>query len=127
MRLSYFKGKICSIFTQPINRNFYQENPKNFLQQNIMYFVGVVEDVDESGILFQNLQTGLKSFFFKNSLVAICEEEVLDPSNQQDAKVINEIKDKDKEIREMMAKYESDDNQGFIKIDQLEALIKAKK
>lgn len=122
--LYYFKGKVCSIFTQPINRNFHQENPKSSLQQNIIYFVGVIEEVDDNGILMTQLQTGLKNYFFLAGLVAICEEEVLHPKNEKDAAIINNLKDKDKEIREMMAKYESKENQGFLNVDQLEALTK---
>jgi hypothetical protein len=125
--LNYFRGKVCSLFTNPINRNFKEENPKTQLEQNIMYFVGVVEDVDEYGIFFTQIQTGLKSYFFLNNLVAICEEEVLDPSNEKDAKVINTVKEKDKEIREMMSKYESNETQGFLNIDQLAALTKGEK
>ena len=122
--LNYFKGKVCSVFTRSINRNFHQENPKTFLQQNVMYFVGVIEEVDDNGILMTQLQTGLKNYFFLSGLVAICEEEVLQPKNEKDAAIINNIKDKDKEIREMMAKYESKENHGFLNVDQLEALTK---
>lgn len=125
--LKYFVGKVCSVFTNTINRDFHKENPKNFVQQNVNYFVGVVENIDSQGVMITQLQTGFKSYFFLNNIVAICEEEVLDPSKEQDAKVINDLKNKDQEIREMMAKYEKDKNQGFINIDQLQALVKAQK
>lgn len=125
--LKYFVGKVCSIFTNTINRDFHKENPKNFVQQNVNYFVGVVEDINSQGVMMVQLQTGFKSYFFLNNIVAICEEEVLDPSKEQDAKVIDDLKNKDQEIREMMAKYEKDKNQGFINIDQLQALVKAQK
>ena len=122
--LTYFRGKVCSIFTHPTNRNFKEENPKTYLEQNIMYFVGVLEEVDEYGIFVTQIQTGLKSYFFLNSIIGICEEEVLDPSNEKDAKVINAVKEKDKEIREMVSKYESKETSGFLNIDQLAALTK---
>lgn len=125
--LNYFKGKVCSIFTRPTNRNFREENPKTYMEQNVMYFVAVIEDVEDDGIFVTQVQTGLKSYFFLENLVGICEEEVLDPSNEKDAKVISAVKEKDKEIREMMAKYEKEDNQGFLNIDQLAALTKGQK
>jgi len=123
--LNYFRGKVCSIFTNPTNRNFKDENPKTYLEQNIMYFVAVVDEIDEYGIFVTQIQNGLKSYFFLNNLIGICEEQVLDPSDEKDAKVINAVKEKDKEIREMMSKYESNETQGFLNIDQLAALTKS--
>jgi hypothetical protein len=125
--LKYFKGKVCSVFTHPINRNFHQENPKNFIQQNVLYFVGLVEDIEEEGILITQLQTGFKSYFFLANIIAICEEEVLDPSKEQDAKVIDDIRNKDAQIREMMTKYDDNKNQGVINLNQLQSLIKPQK
>jgi hypothetical protein len=88
--MEYFVGKICSIFTTPTNRDFSLEGP-NYLQQFLNYFLGKVEAVDTEGILLSH-QNGLKIYVMKSQLVAIAEEETLDPNNPQDAKVINEIK-----------------------------------
>lgn len=74
--LEYFKGKVCSIFTQPINKNLDQKTID-------FYFIGVVEDVDDNGVLITQIQTGLKSYFFFNSLIAIAEEEVIDPKSEE--------------------------------------------
>lgn len=103
--LEYFKGKPCSIFTRGINRNFKEEDPSKLIENNIFYFVGVIEEVDQDGILITQTQTGFKSYFFKNSLVAICEEEYLDPTIEKDQKIITAIKDKDKQAKDLINKY----------------------
>ena len=43
--LKYFIGKICTIFTMPINRNFKEENPNTFIEQPYHYFLGVIEKI----------------------------------------------------------------------------------
>ena len=49
--LNYFKGKVCTVFTNGTNRNFKEENPKTVVEHNLLYFMGVVEEIDEMGIL----------------------------------------------------------------------------
>ncbi len=85
MNLTDFKGKVCSIFTVPIQRKM-----KN-TEEEFQYFVGVVEDITSHGIFITQISTGLKSYFSLNNIVGICEEEVLDPKNPNDSKIIKEI------------------------------------
>lgn len=85
MNLTYFKGKVCSIFTVPIQRKM-----KN-TEEEFQYFVGVVEYIDSHGIFITQISTGLKSYFSLNNIVGICEEEVLDPKNPNDSEIIKEI------------------------------------
>jgi tartrate dehydratase beta subunit/fumarate hydratase class I family protein len=121
--LQHFIGKVCTIFTQPINRNFKEENPETYPEQPYIYFVGVVEAIDEYGVLITQPTTGLKSYFFLRNLVGIAEEEVLDPKNEKDAKTIDHIKNANAEIRQKMDEYKNK-NTKPIQIDEMNELLK---
>lgn len=92
--LEYFLGKICTIFTLPTNRDFKSENPQTFPQPIFHYFVGKIIDVNSKGIVIEqwNNEKKLRTFFFINHIVCISEEEILDPSNPKDLKLIEEYK-----------------------------------
>ena len=93
-QLEYFLGKVCTIFTIPINRDFKAENPTTYPQPVFHYFVGKVIEIDEKGVFLQqwNNNKKLKSYFFIEHIVGISEEEVLDPTRPDDAKVIQDFK-----------------------------------
>lgn len=78
--MKYFIGKACTIFTSEINRQFTEE-------QSLMYFTGIVEAIDETGILVAQIGKPLKSYFLFNKIVGIAEEEVAEsegiPSDEQ--------------------------------------------
>jgi hypothetical protein len=57
------------------------------------YFMGLVEDVNEEGILIRNPNTGCKRFFFKSQVVALAEEEVLSEDKPKDAEILAKFKD----------------------------------
>ena len=88
--INYFVGKDCSIFTTPLNRDFRLEGP-NYLQQFFNYFLGIVESIDENGLLLSQ-RNNLKVYVFRDHLVAIAEEERLDPDKPEDAEIIKEFK-----------------------------------
>lgn len=92
--LDVFLNKICTIFTVPTNRDFKSENPTTFPQPIFHYFVGKIIEIDENGILIQqwNNSKKLKSYFFMDHVVCISEEEILDPTNPEDSKAIEEYK-----------------------------------
>lgn len=90
--LKYFIGKPCSVFTHPTNRNFKEENPQEYNQMPYVYFVGIIDEIDDKGLLMTQITTGLKSYFFFSGIIGIAEEHLLDPENQEDAKVIEVIK-----------------------------------
>jgi hypothetical protein len=121
--LKYFIGKVCSIFTLPISRNFKEESPETYPEQPYLYFIGVVEAVDDQGILVTQVTSGLKSYFFKQALVAIAEEQVLDPSNEKDAAAINQIKQANETVRDQLKKYEQKSNE-YVDPDQLTSMLK---
>lgn len=92
--LDYFVGKICTVFTVPTNRDFKSENPQTFPQPVFHYFVGKVIEVNSRGICLEqwNSDKKLRSFFFMDHLVSISEEEILNPSNPKDKKIIEDFK-----------------------------------
>lgn len=92
--LEYFVGKVCTVFTVPTNRDFKSENPQTFPQPVFHYFVGKVLEVTPRGISMEqwNSEKKLRSFFFMDHVVSISEEEILDPSNPKDLKIIEDFK-----------------------------------
>lgn len=92
--LNYFLNKICTIFTVPTNRDFKEENPTSFPQPIFHYFVGKILEIDDNGIIIQQWNNGkkLKSYFFIDHIISVCEEEILDPTQPEDAKVIEEYR-----------------------------------
>jgi len=84
--LNHFIGKVCTVFTSPINRNYKEEQLHN-------YFLGVVESVDSEGISLGQLTGNLKTFLFFPHIVGIAEEEVLNPDDPQDAETIGKLKE----------------------------------
>ena len=57
--IQYFVGKICTIFTVPINREFNE-------RQNVDYFVGRVDGFDDKGILMSHVISNCKNYYFFN-------------------------------------------------------------
>lgn len=108
-QLEYFLGKVCTIFTIPVNRDFKSENPTTFPQPVFHYFVGKIIEIDDKGIFLQqwNNNKKLRSYFFIEHIVGISEEEVLDPARPEDAKVIEDFKKiNEKAINQTEKKYE---------------------
>ena len=87
----HFQGKICTVFTTPFNRDFQQENPNRYPEQLYKYFVGVIEDITDYGILLQQAVTGLRSWIFLAHVVSIAEEEV-EYLTEDDVKVVDRPK-----------------------------------
>lgn len=107
--LEYFIDKICTIFTVSCNRNFKEENPATYPQPVFHYFVGKILDIDDKGILLQqwNSDKKLRSFFFLDHVISISEEELLNPQNPEDAKIIDQYKKiNEKMSGEAQKKYE---------------------
>ena len=132
--LEYFVGKICTVFTVPTNRDFKSENPQTFPQPVFHYFVGKVIEVSTRGIMIEqwNNQKKLRTFFFIEHVVSISEEEVLDPSNPNDMKAIDEFKKtneaslkKAKENVEVLKKQDEVLKSKYVDIGSLSELSKS--
>lgn len=83
MDLSYFVGKCCTVITHAMNRNFKEESPETFPKPLFTYFVGFVEQVDSEGVWIEQLENKLKTFFFKHSVIAIAEEQVVTDDGEE--------------------------------------------
>lgn len=119
-QLQHFVGKVCTVFTGPINRGFEE-------RQAIDYFVGVVEGIDETGILTYHPITKCKNYFFLHGVLGISEEQTLDPDNPEHAQMIEEFrKKKTREDQEPMPPplhpQAAPDDSPFIDIEQLAKL-----
>ena len=87
----YFIGKVCSIHTQPNNWNLAQ-------QQNIDYYVGVVNMVNDCGICITNVINHTKTFIMMPAIISISEEFVADRENPEHRAMLEEYEKKKAEI-----------------------------
>lgn len=84
--LNYFVGKVCTVSTTQINFRFKEE-------QMMDYFMGVVESIDENGLIMTHPQTGCKTYVAMPHVVSIAEEQVLFENNPEDKKIIEEYRE----------------------------------
>lgn len=87
----YFINKVCTIHTRQINWSL---DP----QQNIDYFVGIVNSVNECGICLTNVINHKKTFIMMPAVVAIAEETVMDGSKEDYETSSKEYDQKKQEI-----------------------------
>jgi len=59
-----------------MNRDFQQEDPQKYPEQVFKYFIGVIHDITDYGLLIQQVTTGLKSWIFLSHVICIAEEQV---------------------------------------------------
>lgn len=83
--LKYFIGKLCTISTVNINFNFKYE-------QMLDYFSGIIESIDNDGIIMIHPTTNCKNYIFLQYIVSISEEQVLYADNPEHAKIIEDYK-----------------------------------
>jgi len=97
--LQYFVGRAVTVFTKPINRNFKEENPATYPQPLFNYFMGIVLQADEHGILLQQVTPErLRSYFLLENCVGIAEEQVMNQDDPNDAREIEKIKEESKAV-----------------------------
>jgi hypothetical protein len=114
--LKYFIGKAVTVITTAINRDFDE-------RQKCDYFLGVVESVDELGIMTLHPITGCKNYYFYSQICAISEEQVLHPEKPEDAELIAELKERqNKPI--VVPPVETPTNNPFVDVDSLSQMRK---
>lgn len=80
-------GTVVTVITTQANRPFLPGD-KDFFQ----YFVGLLVGANANGIWLQQLGgTGL-TWFYANQVIAISQEQVLDPEKEEDLQTIEKIK-----------------------------------
>lgn len=72
--LQYFKGKTCTILTNPINRDFDESRSRE-------HFVVEVKEISRECVWGSHPYNGTIAFFPMSQIVSIQEEVVLDPVN----------------------------------------------
>jgi hypothetical protein len=82
-----FVGKICTIFTPPINRDFDEDQSRD-------HFVVEIADITLDGIWTIHPISRTVSFFSLDAVMLIQEEVVLDPTNPVDQKAIESYEKK---------------------------------
>lgn len=85
--LSYFKNRVCSIFTHQIPREFDELRSRE-------HFVLRVLDITPDGVWGEHPYSGTKSFFFANHIQFIQEEIELDPDNPEHKRMIEEYEER---------------------------------
>jgi hypothetical protein len=117
-----FLGKVVTLITLGTNK------PNIIDSQFSDFYTGVLEELDEDGVILTHLFTGCKSFFATNSIVAFLQEQVLDENNPENKIEIEKIKqrkkeiEKEKEIEESRSFDYSDKNSDYNDIDGLEKM-----
>ena len=86
--LDYFVGKICSVFVSESCRDFKAED---YPTSVFNYFLGTIESIDSDGLMLSQTNKWLKTFIFKSHLIAIAEEEVIDPEKPEHAKFLKSM------------------------------------
>lgn len=86
-KMQYFIGKVCSVFTSPLCRNFDEARARE-------HFVVRVQEIDTDGLWGTHPYNGTISYFPQESIRLITEEVVLDPNNPEHARMIKEYQEK---------------------------------
>jgi len=99
-QLKYFEGKIVTILTTPINRNFKEEaeavGKSTLFPANLMdHFVGRFESYDSLGLTLNHPDPtiGTKAYYLFDKIVGIIEEQELNPNDPQEAALIEKYKE----------------------------------
>ena len=82
--MQYFVGKICTIFTQPVNRNFSEQIARE-------HFVIRVGEITPDSIWGVRLDENAAVWFRTDQIIGIQEEKELDPNNPEHKKMIEEF------------------------------------
>ncbi len=85
--MQYFVGKVCTIFTPPINREFDELRSRE-------HFVVKIEEINSDGIWGTHPYRGTVSFFPISYLTLIQEEQLIDPNNPEHQQMIKEYEKK---------------------------------
>ena len=96
-QFKYFEGKICSILTEPINRNFKEEvdaiNKSQLYPQNVLdHFTGRVIGVYNDSVVLEHVLLKTRSLFRIDKIVGIIEEQEFNPDDPKDAEIIEKYR-----------------------------------
>lgn len=92
-----FIGKICTILTHPVAKRDF--NDRQFAD----FFTGVVDEIEEDGIMTRHTLTGCKNFYFFENIIGIMEEQVLNEDNPEHQKIIQQVKEKNQGFKQQQS------------------------
>ena len=87
-----FVGKVCTILTCGIAKNNFAD------QQFADFFTGIVDFIDEDGIITKHPLNGCMNFYSMSSVVGILEEQFISDDNPEYEKIVDEVKNQKQEI-----------------------------
>ena len=119
--MEYFIDKICTILTQPVNKNFADKI------EHANFFTGLVKKIDRfpngiSLIWLEHLQTKSLSAFNLSMVVGILEEQVIKESDPRYSK----LKEEAEKIKKPAAPSPFTKSGDFVPVEDLTKLIKEK-
>lgn len=81
-----FVGKVCTVLTTVVNKtNFHDKQFSDF-------FTGLIESIDEDGILAKHHLTGCYNFYNFQYVVGILEEQVIEENNPKYQEIVEDLK-----------------------------------
>lgn len=105
----YFLGKVCTIITVATARGFTE-------QQFADYFLGIIEEINEFGIVVIHPITKCKGFYNHSHVIGIIEEQVFHPENEEEAAALR------KKIESLPRNELQNNDSKFLDIDSLTKL-----
>jgi hypothetical protein len=103
--LDYFVGKICTVHTGPTNWKYQP-------QENLDYFMGLVNSVGDIGLCLTNVITHGKTFIFTKDIIAISEEAVYDEGDPKYEAAIKDYEEKKTKLLKNNPKLVTPEPQG---------------
>jgi hypothetical protein len=89
--LKYFVGKPCTVTTVAINWRYDVEPMMD-------YFFGIVDKIDENGIMLTHVVTKSKNYIFLKHVVSICEEQFVNEDDPKHKEMIEEYRARKPEV-----------------------------
>ena len=84
MKANYFIGKICTILTKPVARQFTDEQFND-------YFVGEIQEINNTTIIVKHPATGCLNCSYVANIIGIAEEQVIHPDTPENIELIQKI------------------------------------
>lgn len=113
----YFTGKICTVLTTGVNKTMFSDI------QFSEFFTGFVESIDEDGIWTRHHLTGCKNFYPIGYVVSIMEEQIVQESDPNYKKLMEQVEKTPPEARPMVQQFDPKQSQ-FVNPEMLAAIAK---
>jgi hypothetical protein len=112
-----FNGKICTVLTIGVNKSNFSD------PQFSDFFTGFIETIEEDGIWTRHHLSGCKNFFPMQYIVGLLEEQVIEESNPEYQKVMEEVKKSPPENKPVVQPYDMK-NSPYVNPEMLAAMSK---